>query len=70
MCIRDSSYALGAADYINRPFNNYIVKKRVENTIFLYEKTKSLTELVEEQVAEKEKNNANMIDVYKRQSWK
>lgn len=59
----ERSYALGAADYINRPFNNYIVKKRVENTIFLYEKTKSLTELVEEQVAEKEKNNANMITI-------
>lgn len=59
----ERSYALGAADYINRPFNNYIVKKRVENTIFLYQKTKTLTELVEEQVAEKEKNNANMITV-------
>lgn len=59
----ERSYALGAADYINRPFNNYIVKKRVENTIFLYEKTKSLTELVKEQVAEKEKNNADMITI-------
>ncbi|MDL2300733.1 diguanylate cyclase [Lachnospiraceae bacterium OttesenSCG-928-D06] len=59
----EKSYSLGAADYINRPFNNYIVKKRVENTIFLYQKTKTLTELVAEQVAEKEKNNANMITV-------
>jgi putative two-component system response regulator len=57
----EQSYSLGAADYINRPFNNYIVQKRVENTIFLYRKTKNLLELVAEQVEEKEKSNANMI---------
>jgi putative two-component system response regulator len=57
----ENSYSLGANDYINRPFNNYIVQKRVENTIFLYRKTKNLMELVAEQVAEKEKSNANMI---------
>jgi putative two-component system response regulator len=57
----ENSYALGANDYINRPFNNYIVQKRVENTIFLYRKTKNLMELVAEQVEEKEKSNANMI---------
>ncbi|MDR0963337.1 MAG: diguanylate cyclase [Clostridium sp.] len=57
----EQSYALGAADYINRPFNNYIVQKRVENTIFLYRKTKNLLELVAEQVEENEKSNANMI---------
>lgn len=59
----ERSYALGAVDYINRPFNDYIVKKRVENTISLHQKKRSLTELVAEQVAEKEKNNANMITV-------
>jgi putative two-component system response regulator len=57
----ENSYSLGANDYINRPFNNYIVQKRVENTIFLYRKTKNLMELVAEQVEEKEKSNANMI---------
>ncbi|MDR2044977.1 MAG: diguanylate cyclase [Clostridium sp.] len=57
----EKSYTLGAADYINRPFNAYIVRKRVENTIFLHRRTTTLMQLVAEQVEEKEKNNANMI---------
>ncbi len=57
----ERSFLLGAADYINRPFNNYIVRKRIENILFLHKKTQSLIDLIEEQVSEKERNYSNMI---------
>ena len=59
----EHAYRLGATDYIPRPFNMMIVRRRVINTIMLYSKQKRLIETVEEQVEEKEKNSEMLINI-------
>ncbi len=59
----EHAYRLGATDYITRPFNEAIVKRRVTNTIKLYAKQKNLIEIVGEQVGEKEKNSEMLINI-------
>lgn len=59
----EHAYRLGATDYIPRPFNMMIVRRRVINTIMLYSKQKKLIETVEEQVEEKEKNSEMLINI-------
>lgn len=61
-CI-ERGYDLGATDYISRPFDANIVKKRALNTLMLYAKQKKLVELVADQIYEKEKNNNLMISI-------
>lgn len=56
-------YDLGASDYISRPFDLTVVRRRVENTIMLYARQKRLVRLVEEQVYEREKTNNTMINI-------
>ena len=53
----EHAYSLGVTDYIPRPFNVYIVRRRVENTLNLYVNQKRLMRLVSDQIAEKEENN-------------
>lgn len=57
------AYNLGVTDYINRPFDVFIVQQRVKNTLALYSKQKKLLQLVEEQVYERQKNNSMMITI-------
>ena len=59
----DRAYDLGVTDYINRPFDGRIVRRRVMNTIMLYAKQKKLTNMVTEQIYEKEKHNSLMIEI-------
>lgn len=59
----DKAYNLGVCDYINRPFDDLIVQKRVKNTLLLYAKQKQLESMVTEQILEKEKSNMIMIDI-------
>lgn len=59
----ERAYELGATDFINRPFNAYVVRKRIANTIMLYTKQRNLIDLVSQQVYEKEKNNELMINI-------
>lgn len=59
----EKAYELGAEDFINRPFNIRIVKKRVSNLIKLYAKQKKLKNIVAEQIYEKEKQNGLMISI-------
>lgn len=61
-CI-DRAYDLGVTDFISRPFDALIVRRRVENTIMLYSKQKRLVGLVADQIYEKEKNNNLMINI-------
>lgn len=56
-------FDLGATDYITRPFDTCIVRKRVQNTIALYERQKKLVGLVKDQIYEREKNNQMMINI-------
>lgn len=64
------AYDAGTDEVIPKPFNGYIVKKRVENIINLYEQKNHLEEIVARQTAELEeqaqrisKNNDQMVDM-------
>jgi len=59
----DRAYDLGASDYIARPFDERIVMHRVRNTIMLYAKQQYLENLVTEQIMEKERINAQMVEI-------
>jgi len=56
-------YELGVVDYINRNYDTTIIKRRIRNTIMLYAKQKELKVIIKEQVEEKEKKNALMVDI-------
>lgn len=57
------AYELGVTDFISRPFDALIVRRRVINTILLYAKQKKLEGLVADQIYEKEKNSSLMIAI-------
>lgn len=59
----DRAYELGVTDFISRPFDSLVVRRRVVNTIMLYSKQKKLAGLVADQIYEKEKNNSLMINI-------
>ena len=59
----EKAYALGAEDFISRPFDSLIVHKRVVNTILLYAKQKKLMEMVAQQIYEKERQSDMMVDI-------
>ena len=61
--IMRKAYDLGITDYISRPFDAVIVKKRVQNTLGLYANQKRLINVVVDQVYEKEENNNIMIGI-------
>lgn len=57
------AFDMGVTDYIRRPFDSFVIHKRVSNTLMLYRKQKKLIGALEEQVYENEKNNRMMINV-------
>lgn len=59
----ERAYELGATDYIQRPFDAFVVRRRAINTIMLYSKQKRLIGLVEEEIYEKEKEQSLMINI-------
>lgn len=59
----DRAYELGVTDFIARPFDALIVRRRVINTILLYAKQKKLSEMVSDQIYENEKISNMMITV-------
>ena len=59
----DHAYEMGVADYISRPFDAVVVKRRIVNTILLYAKQKKLVNMVSDQIYEKEKRSSLMIDI-------
>ena len=52
-----------ATDYISRPFDMAVVRRRVVNTLMLYGKQKRLMQLVADQIYENEKSNSLMITI-------
>lgn len=59
----ERAYELGATDYISRPFDEVIVRRRVINTIMLYSKQKRLISMVADQMYEREKSNTLMVSI-------
>lgn len=59
----ERAYSLGVTDFINRPFDEIIVIRRVSNTIKLYAKQRKLTNMVANEIFEKERNGSLMITI-------
>lgn len=56
-------YSLGITDYIRRPFDSFIVQRRVKNTLTLYANQKRLMDMVSDQIYRNEKNSHVMIGI-------
>lgn len=61
-CI-ERAYDLGATDYIARPYNTMIVRRRVANVILSFAKQRQLMEIVTQQISKKEKDNRLMLSI-------
>lgn len=59
----ERAYELGVTEFINRPFDAWIVRRRVMNTLMLSGKQKKLVGLVTDQIYEREKMNNLMITI-------
>lgn len=59
----ERAYSLGVTDFINRPFDELIVIRRVSNTIKLYARQRKLTNMVANEIFEKERNGSLMITI-------
>lgn len=59
----DRAYAGNVTDFISRPFDASIVRRRSANTIALYAKQRHLEEMVEEQVKKREKDSQLMLSI-------
>lgn len=59
----ERAYELGVTDFISRPYDAAVVRRRVINTILLKTKQRNLERLVADQIYEKEKNNKLMINI-------
>lgn len=57
------AYFCGAADFISRPYDEVIIKKRVQNIINLYANQKKLAGMVLDQMKENERINDMMISI-------
>ena len=57
------AYEMGVSDYISRPFDSRVVRRRVSNTIRLYAKQRRLTSLLSQQYNERVKNSRMLIDI-------
>ena len=59
--MNERAYELGVTDFINRPYDVNIVRRRVMNTLVLYQKQRTLMGMVADQVYEREKSNNLMV---------
>lgn len=60
----ERAYDLGVIDYISRPFDCMVVRRRVVNALILAAKQKRLMRLAAEQIYEKEKISDLMINIF------
>ena len=59
----ERAYDLGATDYIARPYNTVIVRRRVANVILSFAKQRQLLEIITQQINKKEKDNQLMLSI-------
>jgi len=59
----ERAYDMGVTDYISRPFDMMVVRRRVINTLMLYAKQRRLQGMVNDQIYRKEKTNSLMISI-------
>ena len=61
-CVK-RGYDLGATDFIGKPFDGNMVRRRSENAILLGAKQRRMTSIVSNQIYEKEKSGKLMISI-------
>lgn len=59
----DRAYDMGVLDYISRPFDHRTVRRRVLSTVMLSVKQNELSNMLAEQIYEKERDNRLMIEI-------
>lgn len=59
----ERAYELGATDYIARPYNTAIVRRRVANVILSFAKQRQMMEIITHQISKKEKDNRLMLSI-------
>jgi len=59
----ETAFGLGASDYIQRPFDLLVVRKRVEHAIMLHAKQATFEGFVAEQVSEREREQSLLINI-------
>ncbi|NBI67669.1 response regulator [Pseudoflavonifractor sp. 60] len=57
------AYNMGVSDFISRPYDMMVVRRRVKNAIMLQAKQRRLQAMVNEQIYQKEKTNNLMISI-------
>lgn len=57
------AYGMGAADYISRPFDSGIIKKRVENTISLHMRHQEMKKYVLDRMQRRDRAEGELIDL-------
>lgn len=58
------AYDLGVTDYMGRPFDTTVVRRRIANTLLLYAKQRRLLHIVADQIYEKEKAISSWFPFY------
>lgn len=61
--LMEMAYGLGAVEFVKRPYDASIVRRRINNTLVLYQKQKKLVNIIEEQIYENESYSRQMIDI-------
>ncbi len=59
----ERAYALGVTDFISRPFDTSIVRRRVTNTLMFYAKQAALAGMVEDEIYQREKSVGMMVSI-------
>lgn len=59
----ERAYEMGVTDYIQRPFDVRVVRRRVVNTLMLYARQERLADMVIDLVYEREKDNYMMLNI-------
>ena len=59
----ERAYNLGAIDYIPRPFDETVVRRRIHNTILLYSRQRRLTGIIMDQLREKRRGDQLMNSI-------
>lgn len=61
--LMEMAYELGAVEFIKRPYDASVIRRRITNVLMLYQKQKRLVNIVEEQIYENESYSRQMIDI-------
>ncbi len=57
------AYDMGVTDFITRPFDALVVRRRVKNALLLYAKQKRLMDMVKKQIRETERQSRLIINI-------